>query len=396
MIDESTSNAKTLLDLQEIKFEPHSEIESLRLYEKTNDIKIRNVPGLDSYRPIITSKPALFHDVHRAYTESAHSFIADVWCELLSLNSPPEREIYFLWNKAIPKPNVATSLFWLLNCESWPIAESADKANREGISCFTTNGIIPPQSTGYEFSSNQPYSYSRAGRFGHSQKSLHKLMADGLTRFDREQMAVLDSQHTVVYDPDKDDFLDHNIKAGIACGLAQETIRESIPHLTELCHVRNVIMHGATIVPGLPTHQSSIYGLKGAYWRAWSESHFGVDYDGSISWTNNGDEIHLGETSLGTKVPTILPRIWFGWTDLAARNDWIFAYLTYRRIAIRLLLDPNKRLIDSVRTHTDVTRKREALLRQGKRIRGNEDKTPKRSVFGIFEKQVTDFISQKD
>ena len=94
-------------------------------------------PGTPNYLNFyVPRSDSWLHDVLIAYARSAQAFIADVWTQLALRKTLDTKPLYLFWDQDVPKPNPATALFWLLQCESWPLPRVNDIRNADDISPF--------------------------------------------------------------------------------------------------------------------------------------------------------------------------------------------------------------------------------------------------------------------
>lgn len=308
--------------------------------------RLINVPHTYQYLPpMIPSSKSWPSEITTAYVRSAYAFIAEIWTQILSMQAPKDKSLHVLWNRDVPKPNKLTALFWLINCESWPMANNWSPSPS---TMWPDKSFLIPQGQLYEAANVRPVSYAESPRAGASQQSLSALMSATLTRFDREQFATMNQYEHPLFEP-LNGFRGH-FDATLACGLAYESIQESIWHLEALQKLRLLVTDKVSITPGMPTHNKNLYGVVGGHIRAYSESHLlimGCNV-ATVPWTLECEKLSLNEQSMGTHIPHIMPKVWMGFTtptqgysESEDANAWAKAYLAHRHYGLQQLFSPN-------------------------------------------------------
>jgi len=386
----------------------HEDRATLAEVEQNRHWRFPNTPAVkDEYVP-----PVLCTSIVRVQNHMLHSFaglVADMWTSLLTRNADKiDRGIYTMWGDEIPVPNQLTCLAWLMVCETWPMLAAVKPEDSALQSLFPLQSFVIPQSSSKLYASHYPPEFV-ASKTWASQVPLDDLLNKHMNRADRERMAMPAMQNASlrVHRPQNVDIITYrhharpgspysslwhdnegwpkNPVADLDCGVAYKEKATSWYHMGNLVSIRELFMAGVLGMPGLPTHQNSLYTCPGGWIRQWSECGFGVKLKERIfHWSPDEDEVEIGQFKT-TYVPILTPRIWLGWTHFGPRytvdnglpireesasSIWAKEYMRFRPIALKMLFEPESINMDSiVAMHTSA---RGRSLSRAKRFKSKE------------------------
>jgi len=369
------------------------------------------------------------HAARANMTLSALCAVADIWAELLVRNRDKvDKPIYMLWDEEIPLPSPATALFWLMVCETWPmpakVAPSMPITNLTQAFPFQT--IIPPQSGHMLYATQYPPEFTAPPRTRLPGMQLDGLLKQHMTREDRTRMAMT-KQGTILYRP-QEDHIQYRSHAGhgrisvrwndgegwpttpvaqLDCGIAYTELMTSWWHLKLVQELRSQVMNNMLTQPGMPTHQDSLYTCPGGWIRQFSETGIAVNGPQNMAWTRSSDPVALHTGKLLKHVPSLTPRIWFGWTQVgpeygvedgkptrktSAIERWVMAYMKVRSHALGQLMYPRTVQIENqLEEHFKLRESR--LTRAGRLAKAN---TSTAAFAEMFKKVVKPLDSSKE
>ncbi len=369
------------------------------------------IPGSPNYLPPLKPAHIPMDDwlprISELMNESAYGFIAEVWTAILSRRDPAiTPSIHLLWNDQIPKPSRLSALFWLFVCEVWPMVQSHERLRlalkyRTGDE-FPVGVAHPPQpfmipmSQHLNIAGSLPTPPARSSYRTPNHQQLSTLLAQSMTRRDRELMSQMSIDHVPIYMPHKENrvtLADHIVggydyvsESGFLAnrdmyevgGHAHEPLAESYHHVAAIVKLREYIMAGLSVQPGLSTTISNVYGVPGGWIRCLSEDNLYINTSRMPlqTWGMNQESILINGKRSGPSLPAMMPRVWFGWTgtqrwlpqmeEFAAHFEWVKTYLEVRPFAIRLLFEPDVMNLDTAKY--EALSKRHDVLTRVKRF----------------------------
>ena len=353
-----------------------------------------NQPNSVSYHPLAMPHP----DASAMFAHSMHGFIADIWTLILTRKwDKREKAIHLIWDEDIPKPTKLTSLFWLMVCESWPMALYANALMHDRFSpdAFQFQPFVMPASSHKLFATQYPPEFVVARKMMPS-TALDQLLQDHMTREDRETMnkAIIYTQihrpqvpNHVSYFQVTRSFIDSERwtdeegwpttpVASIDGGVANRELISSWWHLRKLEELRDIVMESAMTRIGIPTVHDALYTCPGGWIRQWSESVIAInDKFQGMPWTTDGAHVTIHSGITFPTVPPVAPRIWLGWTHHgpiysvdehgrpqrmeSASSAWAQAYMQCRETALQMLFDPHSVDLETIQQHELAKRTRQ-------------------------------------
>lgn len=402
------------------------------------------VSGTPNYLP-----PMRFHDGNDtatwqmaaalAYLRSTQNLIADIYMHWLKHKSDKDlNPINLMWDKDIPLPTEATALWWLMQCESWPLPTSdiarllrmAPAIGDNLTHWFPPQPFVFPQCIHLNNITNRPRALIDA--VGLSPMGVNENMTPdflaSLNRSDREAFARTSSDVTPIFRPSNGDNMLCHERVGrsyeeisairsrysegkftstpdgaVDTGYAREQIQASIHHLDFLQRLRGHIMAFSLTIPGLPSHRNSIYDGAGMHLMCYQRANLTLASQYPLHWTQNESRIVINDASSSATVPRIAPKFWFGfvgdhrdWNNPDVnqnRMHWVQAYLAVRPHALKQLFKPNT--VDWDAIQLEAMKKRYSILHKAGRIVDPMESTIKDAISGFNPTVATAFKSLK-
>jgi len=369
-----------------------------------------NTPGLPRYQaPLVpfAANHIWWDSILRLFAISAHAFVADIWTQILTSRlDKKDPDIFLFYDSDIPQPSELTSLFWLLVCEAWPMPSHVEFDSEEQLDVlFPAQPFMIPQSSPRAYANIEPTGYASADETmtGFRRIPLADLL-NTLPKAERERMGkYTDQVHHAprihrpqstpntcywkhLYDGRAPFWTQHEgwpvfPISDVDQGITRHELQESNSHMQMLKLLRSRVMIALLSGIGIPTHTDNLYADAGMWIRTWSE--YGVyvktAHDYTLYWTEEQDPVRLEnpQSTLLTTVPSVAPRIWFGWTHIGplyttkdgkpervetASESWAKAYLKHRPTALRMLFNPDSIPIDQYISAHTASRKRKLEL----------------------------------
>lgn len=373
------------------------------------------------------------------YAESSQQLIADIYMFWLKHKvEKPLTPITIMWDQHVPLPTEATALWWLMQCESWPLPTSdiarllrmAPAIGDNLTHWFPPQPFVFPQGVHLNNITNRPGSHIEAkyhSAIGYTESMTHNFLAS-LSRADRDAFARTSSDVTPIFRPNNADMMICHTRLGstyeeiswlrsrysegkftsnpdnaVDAGYAFDQIFASIHHLDYVQQLRNSIMQEAATIPGLPSHRHSLYGSSGMHLMCYQRANFSIKAKEATDWTHNSSRIVLNETSSAATIPRVSPKFWFGFTgdhrdwnnpDVNQhRMKWAQAYLSVRPMALRQLFKPDSVNWESIKL--DAAKTRYGILHRANRIVDPVADTIKSAITGFNSEISTAFKALK-
>ncbi len=372
------------------------------------------VPYSRNYLPLFRPDGVRFNDwvfnLQKAFARSAYHFMADIWTQILVKKQRGERSIYILWDEEIPTPTPATSLFWLMMCEAWPLPISLNQFPAGGVEyisgvadIFRPQPFLLPQSQHRSTSAIHP-----VGLVTGSDNPRHLFdieMGRSLTRTDMNNLNKSPSWWQPLFMPSKPNLIEDHIVTRSAwpamsrrpdiqyntfigrpialetAGYALQSIMESNIHLQHLWSMRAMIMNAITTRPGIPSADGNIYGPVGGWIRSFSENQMTLAYnlenkhgDYMIPFAMGGG-VNVNDVAVLDTVPMSIPAIWLGFTGegiwekgnetCKSAWNWAEAYLASRNVGLNQFMGQNTPMLqheDEALRHRTNRLKRAGLI----------------------------------
>lgn len=321
--------------------------------------------------------------IQHLFARSAYAFFADVWTKLLiratNKGLKADAKLFILMDSDVPLPTPATSLFWLMACETWPMTAPP----RVFLSPPAMHAdIFSPQP--FVLPSMQPLetqSISAAGLTDGADSQLGYLsytaaLNSALTNHYRNLMQFVPAWWPPIYVPAghigiDQYWADRILRAerkpygrfareenwrSFAAGLGESVFKTDVYELDRIWGQRRLVMGKLKTQPGFPTCEENLNGAVGLHLRKFATSlaYLRLDSINRVPWTTSVARLSIDGTNYSTHIPNVLPRIWMGFTGMGDWNEdpaestkidhkaqrlWAEAYIRNRHHALNMLFD---------------------------------------------------------